>query len=263
MTGRPNLYLPYLAVLEDWEIYSPATILRKGIDCGLFSFYIKLTECNEETAKRRIRHTLSRLKHNHELPREGDGSLTHQIEGRMPGFGWYGYRWKTAAGLISETPKKNVDCVAPIFGEICKNEFPEILLGRNGLFHLADVARVLGVNANNLIIAAKVLTKGNLRPWTRMGLLPAINGRWLVMMPVFSRFIATCQEKYKNPSKCSYWQYLKVCGVLPIEKLRLDKFTLQKIRQMKMADKKALGIWKSPFTNDLVALDGLLKRMAE
>ena len=264
MTGRPNQHLPFLAVLEDWEIHSPATILRNGIDCGMFSFYTELSQSDEGMAKRRIRHTLSRLSHNHHFPQEGDGLLTCQVKGQKAGFGWYGHRWKKAVGLISEIPRRDVDCVAPRFEKICDKEAPKTLLTRNGLFHLGDVVRIFGLNRKHLIVAAEVLAKGDLKTWEHMGLLPAIHGRWLVMMPIFSRFFAMCQEECgDNPPKWSKCHYLKVCDIHPLRKIKLGKARRQRVQQMKNTERKALGVWQSPHIKGLVALNGLLERMTE
>ena len=88
--GRPMKYKQFLLILEDQEIYTPATIVRFGRSKQLFD--PDLGEAASKKAGLKIRHTLARLSTNRQFPHQGDGWVS--IRGQPPLRGWFGWRWK-------------------------------------------------------------------------------------------------------------------------------------------------------------------------
>lgn len=88
--GRPMKYRPFLAVLCDDQLYSPAAIVRHGQKLGLFKPGLKGEALKH--AKLRIRITFARLAQNHKFPEYGDGLV--KLPGQAPVPGWLGKRWK-------------------------------------------------------------------------------------------------------------------------------------------------------------------------
>lgn len=98
--GRPMRYRRFLELLDDNEVYVPATIARTGESAGLFKrqgglFKNDLKGRALDEAKLRVRHSLARFSSNHQFPLEGDGYV--YLPGQAPIRGWYGWRWKEAA----------------------------------------------------------------------------------------------------------------------------------------------------------------------
>lgn len=88
--GRPLKYRAVLASLDDHELYSAGTIT-------LYAVARELIE-NTFLAKTRLRITLSRFSRNHRFPIRGDGVIT--MAGQAPIPGYWGHRWKIAAGIL-------------------------------------------------------------------------------------------------------------------------------------------------------------------
>lgn len=88
--GRPLKYLHFIALLEDLDLYSPAKIVRLGIDQGLFD---GMEEGALKVARLNIRHCLARYAKSH-FPLVGDGLV--YLPGQYMTFGWLGRRWKHA-----------------------------------------------------------------------------------------------------------------------------------------------------------------------
>ncbi len=88
--GRPMKYKKFLTILRDEEIYTPATILKNGIQNGLLDESLKGEALKKQ--KLRIRHSLARYSSNHFFPRKGDGFV--DLPGQPPLRGWTGARWK-------------------------------------------------------------------------------------------------------------------------------------------------------------------------
>ena len=88
-------YLDFISILDDNKVYTPASIVANGFSEGLVPNGLS----DDEVAKRRvmIRHTLARFSSNHQFCPEGDGLVT--ITGQAPMRGWFGFRWKEAAGI--------------------------------------------------------------------------------------------------------------------------------------------------------------------
>ncbi|CAM2006967.1 hypothetical protein [Acanthopleuribacter pedis] len=89
--GRPMKYAFLLLELEDDQIYTPATIVNRGLSEGTLTL-----ESSEDHKQQRvkIRHSLARLSKNHGFPEQGDGTV--QLAGQAPIRGWSGKRWKAA-----------------------------------------------------------------------------------------------------------------------------------------------------------------------
>ena len=83
-------YRPFLEVLDDDQIYTPATIVRNGITKGLLDDRLKGDELRLQ--KLRIRHAMARYSANHFFPKKGDGYI--DVPGQAPARGWLGKRWK-------------------------------------------------------------------------------------------------------------------------------------------------------------------------
>ena len=72
------MYVPFLQILEDEVVYTPASIVSAGEKAGLFRpshcmFEKELNEVEFKKARIRIRHNFARLKKNHSFPKTGDG----------------------------------------------------------------------------------------------------------------------------------------------------------------------------------------------
>ena len=89
--GRPMKYRPFLEILEDDQVYTPATIVRNGMDHGLMDTRLKGEALRKQKLK--IRHALARYSSNHFFPKKGDGYVDN-IPGQPPSRGWLGKRWK-------------------------------------------------------------------------------------------------------------------------------------------------------------------------
>ena len=88
--GRPLKYRHIVALLEDNEVYTPATIANLAEALG------QLDPCAPlRLAKQRVRITMGRYANNHDFPKEGDDRVT--IRGQAPTPGWFGWRWKALA----------------------------------------------------------------------------------------------------------------------------------------------------------------------
>ena len=263
MAGRPNKYLPFIAALSEEDIYSPATILSNGEECGLFSLYLRLSGDREEILRRKIRHTLQRFSCNHHFP-DADGPVTHRLKFQAPAFGWRGNRWKVAAKLISgQTTAKS--CGAIKLEYIAKNQHPNALLERNGLFTLTDVAHVLNLDPNSLTTFAKALAKSHLSPWVHTGFVPAIDGQWLINMSSFAPFFMKCRENYKRrPARWTEFDYLELLDIYPLagnEKLP-NKLNIQTIEEMEPDDRKKFGVWKTRHIEGFLVQKPVLARSA-
>ena len=261
-SGRPNIYLPFLAALGDKDIYCPATIVDHGLRSGLFDQYLDLHLPNEKQLRRSIRHTMARFAKNHGFPPEGDGFTTQKCKGRPEMVGWCGFRWKQAARLLSQeneqTQNEAISLLEPV--NILK---PKDLLAKDGLFYLADVADILKFNATALVDAALVLIRGNLSPWEYLGLVPMVDNRWLVYMPAFAAFY---NKSLKGKRRVDQWNVNRFLGALDIYPLTKVKSLLKfippkEMRKMTVKQKREYGIWAAPQVSGFVAHKGtLLKR---
>ncbi len=92
--GRPLFYRAYITALEDDTVYTPAAIVNNGEEHGLIPPNLQGTQRKKLRVK--IRHTMVRFSKNHGFPEEGDGWVN--LKGQPPMRGWYGWRWKEAAG---------------------------------------------------------------------------------------------------------------------------------------------------------------------
>jgi hypothetical protein len=96
--GRPFKYLQFIALLHDQEIYTPAKIVREGLNHGLLH---ELDEVQVRKTRQRIRHTLARFAKNHSFPTKGDGTVA--LPGQYLVVGWRGGRWKQAMLVFPST----------------------------------------------------------------------------------------------------------------------------------------------------------------
>jgi hypothetical protein len=87
-------YAPFLTVLEDEQIYTPATIARNGERRGLIP--AELDPQERRLRYTRVRIALGRFSSDHDFPAGGDGFL--EIPGQPPQRGWFGWRWKRELG---------------------------------------------------------------------------------------------------------------------------------------------------------------------
>ena len=87
--GRPLKYTPFVHVLENDVLYSPATIVNHGIKQGLIPKDISKVQ------RKCIRQAMSRLAQR--LPSNPEGFV--KIKGQEPSRAWYGASWK---GLIED-----------------------------------------------------------------------------------------------------------------------------------------------------------------
>ena len=88
--GRPMKYRKFITILDDEEVYTPATIVRFGEERGLLDTKLPKEKLQEQRLK--IRHALARYSSNHFFPRKGDGWV--DLRGQPPHRGWFGKRWK-------------------------------------------------------------------------------------------------------------------------------------------------------------------------
>ena len=90
--GRPMKYKEIIMLLDNNELYTPASI-------AAFAEKIGFVRGGDNKARRldkqRIRISLGRFSNNHEFPDEGDGMVL--LWGQAPTPGWFGWRWKEAA----------------------------------------------------------------------------------------------------------------------------------------------------------------------
>ncbi|MDJ0836234.1 MAG: hypothetical protein QNK37_06925 [Acidobacteriota bacterium] len=77
-------YAHIIQALDEYELYSPATIARFAEANGLLPIV--------EHASQRVKVAMGRLRSYHSFPKGGDG-LIH-LPGQCPKPGWYGWRWK-------------------------------------------------------------------------------------------------------------------------------------------------------------------------
>ena len=243
--GRPLYYLPFFAVLCDEDIHSPASIVNNGQDCGLFWHYLSLTKKDEILLRRNMRHTFARFAHNHGFPTEGDGWQTHQPKGQQKYTGWRGHRWKEAARLISGKVEITPVCDMLRLERIGQTQNAPILLERDGLFLLEDVARTLKFPKKHIMIAAKALKKGDLNPWEHMGLVPMVNDCWLINMSMFAPFFIKCVEiRKKYPAHWSAMDFLRPLDIYHIAEIQKEAgLTVRRVRKMSAKRRTDLGIW--------------------
>ena len=89
--GRPMKYDHLIEMLEEDQLYSPATIAAFAKDHGMLNHAGKAPK---PLQIQRIRIAMGRLSNNHKFPDDGDGFL--KIPGQAPVPAWFGWRWKAA-----------------------------------------------------------------------------------------------------------------------------------------------------------------------
>lgn len=88
--GRPLKYHHVLASLEDHELYSPASMAHRAVVLGQI----------HKAAIKSLRSTVRQFARYHQFPIHGDGLVTTTAQ--APKVGYFGRRWKAAAGLTTE-----------------------------------------------------------------------------------------------------------------------------------------------------------------
>ena len=91
--GRPMKYDHLIEMLEEDQLYSPATIAAFAKDHGMLNHAGKGLK---PLQIQRIRIAMGRLSNNHEFPDEGDGYV--KIPGQAHTPAWFGWRWKLVLG---------------------------------------------------------------------------------------------------------------------------------------------------------------------
>ena len=98
-TGRPMKYNLILERLDDYQIYTPATIASFAWENGLLS-----DTAEPGLARKRVRIAMGCLCKYHEFPDRGDGQVMKR--GQRPFPGWFGWRWKLLLEGSNEHPEK-------------------------------------------------------------------------------------------------------------------------------------------------------------
>lgn len=104
--GRPLKYLELFHLLEDDELYTPSKIADLLPPDQLMAMFPG-KNTKYENLRLRIRITFGRFTHNHKFPRHGDGLVTRPGQPTIPG--WFGFRWKEAAGIFGYTIIEETD----------------------------------------------------------------------------------------------------------------------------------------------------------
>lgn len=90
--GRPMKYAHFLAVLDDFTVYCPSSIVANGEKLGFFQK--GLSSKMLRLQKQRVRIALGRYSYKQNFPAGGDGLVL--IKGQAPIPGWFGARWKSS-----------------------------------------------------------------------------------------------------------------------------------------------------------------------
>ncbi len=88
--GRPRKYAGVIHLLNDDDLYSPASIARIAQAEGWLERFLE-KEPNEALVVQRLR--ISCIRQSNGFPEAGDGQV--KIWGQPPVPGWFGWRWKT------------------------------------------------------------------------------------------------------------------------------------------------------------------------
>ena len=89
--GRPLKYRKYLIQLKNHIIYTPTRIIDQLMRNGMLRGW-------NEDQKTSLRHSLAALAKSRAFPSDGDGKVRGPKRRRRFWSGWFGWRWKTAAG---------------------------------------------------------------------------------------------------------------------------------------------------------------------
>lgn len=105
--GRPLKYKPLLALLDDETCYIPALIAELCFQHKLQRLFLSENGkmVTPKILRHRIRMTLGHFARNHRFPKEGDGLVLISGQPTLPG--WFGWRWKEAAGI--PTQKREIE----------------------------------------------------------------------------------------------------------------------------------------------------------
>ena len=100
--GRPWKYRHFLVLLQDEPLYCPATIadLLVELNCRDVD-----GEPDPGLFRRRLRIAMARFAKKRGFPKHGDGMVDYDAQ--APIVGWFGWRWKQAAGVLDERQKHN------------------------------------------------------------------------------------------------------------------------------------------------------------